>query len=73
MFVDLKKVGANKKLKHAFGKSSCTQGGIVQCYGCLIIAHGIPVLYEQINLQMDEFAGQSCFEITHSDECKVLW
>ena len=72
MFVDLKKTGAFV-LKGCFGKSSLTQGGLVQCDDFRIIAHGIPVLHDREMLLMDEFAGQSCFEIANSDECKGLW
>ena len=60
------------KIKDAFGKSYCTQGGIVQCDYSRIIANGITVFHGREILQMKEFAGQSCFKIAHLDEYKVL-
>ena len=41
MFVDLNTIGTKKNLKDNFGKSSLSQGGLVQCDDCRIIAHGI--------------------------------
>ena len=60
-----------EKLKDAFGKSSDIQSEIVHCDDNSIIADGIPVLHGRETLQIDEFAGQSCYEIVHSYECKV--
>ena len=67
MFVDSNTLGTKKNLKDNFGKSSLSQGGLVQCDDCRIIAHGIIVFHYSNFLQIYEFLGQLCSEISHSD------
>ena len=70
VFVNLNKIGPDIFLNYSFVNNSCNHGGMDQCNDCIIIAHIIQVLYNKKILQMDEFPGKSCFEITKSDGWK---
>ena len=72
VFVCFNKVRTKVKLKYSFGKRFREQARIVKCYYCRIVANDITVFHYQLILQMDKFTGRSCFEIEHSDECRVL-
>ena len=58
LFLDLKKLGTNKKIKDVFSKIHCNQGGLVKCDDYRNISNGIPLFHNWGMLQMYEFSGQ---------------